>query len=128
MSENFEKLIADYITVRDAKAAKRKEQEAALDRYTRVMKKIEERILSELNDQNMDSIKSKAGTAYRNTQSSAKVVDREAFLGFVRASEAWNFLETKAAKSAVEEYIQEHGDTPPGVDVSRAHTVNIRRA
>jgi hypothetical protein len=124
----LDELIAKYIKIRDAKA----EQEAAhkehLKRYTNALNKIEQLLLKEFNETGQESAKTASGTAYRSTRTSAKVADRDTFLAFVRDNDGWDFLESRVNKTAVEAYIEEHDELPPGVDVSRAVTINIRRS
>ena len=84
--------------------------------------------LAEFNETGQESAKTEHGTAYKATRMSTKVSDRDAFLNFVRENEAWEFLESRANKTAVTAYMEENEDVPPGVDVSRISTINIRRS
>lgn len=121
-------LVKKYLRIRDAKdelvAAHKKE----LARYTNAMTKIEQMLLSEFNETGQESAKTPFGTAYRSVKTSARVADRDSFFDFVRSNEAWDFLESRANKTAVQEYMDEHDELPPGVDVSRITTINIRRS
>lgn len=121
-------LIRKYIKIRDAKdefvAAHKKE----LARYTNAMKKIEEMILNEFNETGQESAKTKFGTAYVSTKTSARVVSRDDFFGFVREQGAWDILEARANTTAVKAFMEEHDTLPPGVNVTRVNTINIRRS
>jgi hypothetical protein len=121
-------MIAKYITLRDKKSELEAAHKESVKRINEVMKKIESMIMAQFNETGEESAKTAAGTAYKTTQTSAKVADRDAFLDFVRASEAWGFIENRVNKTAVEEYLAEHEELPPGVDVNRAYTINIRRS
>lgn len=125
---NVEKLIDSYITLRDKKAEVEKAHKTKLEKLKALMDTIEQRLLAHLNDTGTDSAKTGAGTVYKNTQTSVRVADREAFLDFVKDQEAWVFLESKANKTAVNEYLEEHQAPPPGLDITRVSKVNIRRA
>lgn len=121
-------LIEKYLKIRDAKDAKVKEHKDELARYNNALTKIEQLLLKEFNETGQDSAKTPFGTAYRTIRTSAKVADRDSFFDFVRETEGWDFLESRANKSAVEAYMEEHDELPPGVDVSRTTTINIRRS
>lgn len=121
-------LIRKYLKIRDAKEALVAEQKKELARFNNALDKIEQMLLSEFNETGQDSAKTPYGTAYRSVRTSAKVADRDAFFDFVRENEAWDFLESRANKTAVQQFMEEHEDLPPGVDVSRVTTINIRRS
>jgi hypothetical protein len=57
------------------------------------------------------------------------VADRDAFLhGFVIPNEAWEFLENRVSKSAVEQFKEANNDLPPGLNWREERVVNIRRS
>ena len=121
-------LIAKYLKLRDAKAELEAKHKAETKRYTQAMTKIEQMLLSEFNETGQDSAKTPVGTAYKSVRTAAKVVDRDTFFDFVRDTEAWSFLESRVNKTAVEEFLAENEQLPPGVDVTRSATINIRRS
>jgi hypothetical protein len=53
-----------------------------------------------------------AGTAYLSHTLSVKVADREKFLDFVRASEAWEFLDVGVLKAPVKAWMEQHPTSP----------------
>lgn len=125
---NITKLVERYIAARDMKAKIVAAHKAKLEPLDAAMEKTEAAILDFFNKHGMDSAKCEAGTAYRSVKSSATVVDMDAFLDFVRANEAWHFLEKRVAKTAVDEFVADTQDLPPGVNYSRFASLNVRRA
>jgi hypothetical protein len=125
---NITRLVSSYIMARDLKAKLKADFEAKVEPLTLAMDKTEAAILQFFDTHNMDSAKCEAGTAYKTMKSSATVADMDAFLGFVRANEAWHFLEKRVAKTQVDEYVAAHQNLPPGVNYSRIAAVNIRRS
>lgn len=119
--------IAAYVKLRDAKAALKKKHDEAAKPITEKMEKLENAILKAFQATGQESAKTSAGTAYKTTKSSATVADRDAFLEFVRAEGAWEFLENRVSKSAVEEYRQAHEALPPGVNYSSVVSLGVRR-
>lgn len=124
----LDELIKKYLKLRDGKSELEAKQKEELKRFTSAMTKIEQLIMAEFNETGQESAKTAVGTAYKSVRTSAKVADRDTFITFVRDNEAWDFLENRVNKSAVEEYMAEHDDLPPGVDISRSATINIRRS
>jgi len=124
----IDELIQKYLKLREAKQEKEAEHKAELKPITNAMTKIEQMLLSEFSETGQESAKTAFGTAYVSTRTSAKVANRDEFLEFVTREGAWSFLESRVNKTAVDEYMAEHEELPPGVDVTRSMTVNIRRS
>lgn len=125
---NVDELITEYITLRDDKAALKKqwsEDNAVLDKR---MFEIESEFLNKFNTENSESAKSAAGTAFKTHRVTAKVEDRDSWLKHVIETENYQFIESKANKTAVDQYIAEHGAPPPGISIVTETTVQIRRA
>jgi hypothetical protein len=123
----IEELIGKYVQIRDGKRELEEVHKAKVAKINHVMKKIEGMLLEHFNSTGAESVRTPAGTAYRSVKTTAKVVDRDAYMQFVQENEAWSFLESRANSTAVEEYLAAHGSLPPGVDVSRYATIGIRR-
>lgn len=123
-------LIGKYVQLRDARAQRKKafESEDAEDKGRQ--EKIEAELLRRLNDRGTDSTTSKAyGTAYRIVRSSCSVADWDAFFNqWVVPHSAWDFIERRAAKAAVEAYRQDSNDLPPGLNWSEVATIGVRRS
>jgi hypothetical protein len=126
----LDNLVEKYIAVRDKKQEIDKAHKGRMAEYARVMDKIEALILDHFTKTGQDSAKTQHGTAYKSTQTSVKVADRDAFLAFVMEdlAEREIFLESKANKTAVDAWLTEKQELPPGVNVTRINTVNIRRS
>lgn len=123
-------LIAKYIELRDSRSARKRTYEQEDEQDKTRMEKIEIELLSRMNTNGTDSIASREhGTVYRKTQTSCTVADRETFFNeFVLPYEAFDFLEARASKTLVEQYKQEHGVVPPGLNWSEIVTVGVRRS
>ena len=122
-----DKLTAKYIGLRDFKAKFEAMHEAKVARITNKMDEIEIDMMTFLNQTGQESSKTAAGTFFKKTTTSAKVADWEVTLPFIQENELWNMLERRVNKTAVEEYISEHGTIPPGIDVTRITSVSVNR-
>lgn len=123
----LEELVGKYIALRDKKAKIRAEYQEKVSGVDAAMEKLEGILLQNFQALGVDSVKTKVGTAYTSTRSKASVADWEAFLGFVKEHEAWEMLERRASKSAVDNYRAAHDEIPPGLNLREEITVNIRR-
>ena len=124
----MEQLIEKYIMLRDKKAdlsAAYKEKVAKIDE---ALDKLEGALLATLEQNGMESAKCKTGTVYKSTRTSATVADWDFTLDFIQNHELWNMLERRVNKQAVQQYKEEHGDLPPGINWREEVVVNIRRS
>lgn len=124
----IDELVGKYIQLRDKKAEMDAEHKARVSKITEALDKIEYVLLKEFHASGMDSVKTSAGTAYTQTRMSATVADWDIALKFIRDHDAYDMLEKRVAKSAVEAYIEETGTPPPGVNIRQEVVVNVRRS
>jgi hypothetical protein len=121
-------LLKLYIKLRDQRAQRKAayEEDDADDRGKQ--DKIEIEFLRRFNERGIDNVAARGiGTAYRSTRASATVADWDALLGHVQDNEAWEMIERRVNKTAVQQYRDEHDDLPPGVNWSETQVINFRR-
>ena len=121
------KLVADYIKLRDYKKSAEDEFKKSMERVNQAMDKLAGMALEHMTASGADSIATPAGTVYRNTQWTASVKDKAAFLDYVRNEGEWDALDVRANKTYVRETVSEGKDVP-GVLLSSVHTVGVRRS
>lgn len=124
---NLQKVIDKFIAVRDERDRLNKEHKTKMARYTTALSKLEEALLTHFNQTGANSASTDSGVAYKNIKTSVTVDDRDAFLAFVRDNDAWAFLDSRANKTAVNEYLEEHEALPPGLSISRVASVGVQR-
>ena len=122
-----DKVIKGYVMLRDKKNEMKKDQAEALRPITEKMTVLEGWLQRDLMARGVESEKTKEGTAFLSTVSSATVKDRDAFLAFVKENEMWDLLENRAAKSVVQDYLEETNEVVPGVNYQETKVVRIRR-
>jgi hypothetical protein len=123
------KRIEQYLMVRE----KIRQTEARHDEELQPMKQIKEMLegalMTHLLATGVDSIAARGiGTAYKTTKKSASLADAAAFRRFVIGSEAWDLIDWKANVSAVETFLTEQQQLPPGVNFSQREVVGVRKA
>lgn len=128
MSNTLSDIIKRRIQLRDFVEREQAAFDARLKPYFDAATALENAALEKLNLEGEDSVKTEFGTVYKTRLLTTKVVDRDAFMGFVVENEAYNFLTSAVSKEAVKEYMEAHQSAPPGVDTSTIVKVNFRRA
>ena len=120
--------VAAYIKLRDYKKAAEDAFKTSMKRTYDAMEKLEGELLTHLNETGANSIACDDGTVYRNTQVSATVENREVFREFVMTNDLWEAMDIRANKTFVREYMEQKGETLPGIKVTTLATVGVRRS
>jgi hypothetical protein len=121
-------LLKLFIALRDRRA--RRKADFQLDDVDDKEKqeRIEIEFLKRFNERGIDNVSSRGvGTAYRSVRASAKVADWDSLLEFIKKEGAWEMLERRVSKVAVEQFKAETNDLPPGVDWGETQVINFRR-
>lgn len=121
-----DELTKKYMRLREIKAQYDKEHKEKTAKVKDAMQKIENAFLMFFEETGQSSAKTEFGTPYVTLRESYSVADRDTFLSWVRENEAWEMLESRVGKSAVEAYKEEHGDLPPGLNYSAERKINVR--
>lgn len=120
--------LQQYIKMRDIL---KQEEEAYEKRIaeTKAVKDLLEGWLQQfLDSAGVTSVKTDHGTVYATTRYSASLADPDAFMKFVVDTNQLELLDRKANVTAVRDYVNEHKQLPPGVNLSARTSVNVRRA
>lgn len=121
-------LLKIFIGLRDKRSKRKADYDADDAGDKDKQNRIETEFLRRFNERGIDNVSSREfGTAYRSTRSSATVADWEAVLDHVKKQDAWELLERRVSKGAIQQYRDVHDDLPPGVNWSEAQVVNFRR-
>ena len=125
---NIEKLVDMYIQLRDRRSQRKKDFEESDSSDKAYQDKIEGVLMAHFNENGVDRVGCASGTAYKTIRTSAVVADWDTVLNFIKDKDAWEMLEHRVSKKAVEEYVSENEALPPGVNVTREAVVNVRRS
>ena len=120
-------VVEKYVKLRDFESAITAEFKKRKALIEQEMDRLEVELMTFLNTTGQESANTKEGTFYKKMSMSAKVEDRDMFMKFVFETEGANFLESRVNKTAVDEYVAEHGMVPPGVSVVRVVKVIVNR-
>lgn len=121
----FEELLEEYSTV----AAFIDDKESELSDIKKARDKIKAALMAEMNAIGIANARSTAGHAVCIvTNNSAKVVDGEAWYEFVFESGDSAYLTKHCSADAVAEYVKQHNQLPPGVEMVQAQTLRFTKS
>lgn len=121
-------MVDKFIALRDKKAELAKKHAEELAPYNLALGTLEAWMLNTLNETGLKAMRAGAGTFYTTTRTSAKVETWGDVLAYIRENEAWELLEARVSKTAVEAIMEDTQTNIPGVTVSRELVLNVRRA
>lgn len=116
-----------YLNLRNARSEARaafEKEDAVFDQRLKLLEGV---MLKHLNEHNMDSVRTEAGTFYRQEDLKPNITDDTAFYNWVREENAFDALERRVKKTFVKDYADQHGTPPPGISVHREYVVRVRK-
>lgn len=119
-------LIGQYVKTRDVLRKCKEGYEEFIKPHQELMNKLQGDLLSFLDGNGVESVRTKQGTACVRTDTTAPLDDPDAFIEFVVVNEAFELLKRAANPAACREYVKEHGELPPGVHLTSTRTVSVR--
>ena len=121
-------LLRMFIALRDRRAERKAAYQADDEGDRTKQDKIEIEFLRRFGERGIDNVSARGiGTAYKSSRFVATVADWDSFLEHVQHNDAWELLERRVNKSAVEQFKAVNDDLPPGVNWSESLVVNFRR-
>lgn len=121
-------LITEFIRLRDQLSEEKAKFKQVEDQIKTRQAQIQGELSQVMSQLGVDSLKTPSGTAYLTEKVSVLTSDKTAFLEYVQKNEAWELLDIRGSKTAIQEYMLENNDVPPGIELSRFQDVGIRRA
>lgn len=125
-----EKLTKVYLKIRD----KRAELKSAFDAEDKVLiaqqDKVKAALLNFCKDNDVDSVKTGAGTFFRTVKTRYWTNDWDAMNSFIEQHKTPEFYEKRLNQTAVREFINEelNGEVPECINVSSEYQVSVRKA
>lgn len=128
MNDDMAKRVGQYVQVRDA--LKRMDEKHAAERkpLQELQDILSGKLREFLDNNNLESLKTDQGTCYTSTRYSASLADPDAFMTFVISNQAFHLLDRRANATAVQDYVKEHNQLPPGCNLNGIQSVGVRRA
>lgn len=128
MTINVAIVIDGFLKLRKAADAMKERHKLELQPLNEQRLKLENWLLDQLNKAGVDSLSAKGiGTAFKQSTTSVTSEDWTATLQWIKDNNAWEMLEHRVSKSAVQDYIEGHQEIPPGISVKTEIEVRIRK-
>ena len=124
----IDQLVEAFVALRDQKKEmeeRHKEELAPTVRRMDMALKLIEQIM---NEQGVESVRTRFGTPYKTVLSRVKITDWEAARNFVDENNLGHWYTRSLSKEGVETYLEEYGELPPGVDITRITNINVKRS
>lgn len=127
-SEDTEKLVTQYIALREKIYDLEEKHEAAVKVLKDEQDKISDQLISVCNALNADSIRTAAGTISRTVNTRYWVSDWGHMYEFIKEHDAVHLLERRVHSTHMKQFLEENpGLLPIGLQVDSRYTVRVRK-
>lgn len=124
-----DQLTAVYIKLRDRRAERKKEFEAADTVDKEKMDRLEAAMLKMCNELNTNSMNTDHGTILRSIATRYSTSDWESFDRLILEQQIPQLLERRIAQKNMKQFLEEHPDLMPhGLNVLNEYTIVVRRS
>ena len=124
MNETPDKLASIYIKMREVIREKEEESKTIKAQQEKIVVKM----LALCEEQNIDSLRTPAGTISRRVHTSYWPSDWDKMHQFIKENDAIHLLEKRVHGSNMKEFLEANPDVaPPGLQVNRKYTVSVRK-
>lgn len=128
MSFDADKLVTAYIAIRDKRSELKTQFEEQDNGLEDDMKKIEQAILEHCKENNIESLKTTHGTAYKRVSERFWATDWDAFNQYVREHDAIELYEKRIHQGNMKQFLEDHPGSTPPINVDRKFTISVRRS
>ena len=123
-----EKLVAEYLALRDLKAETTQRHKDELKQTEDQLEKLEAALLGTLQEMGVDSFKTGAGTVFTTKRLFASIADKAELSDYIRQTGQVELLQSRVSTEALKAFMDEHnGACPPGVKATHERTLSVRR-
>lgn len=128
MSEvTVDERVEQFIRVRDKIAEIKEKQQKELEPWQNLKDMLEGWLQMFLDKTGQEAARTKHGTAYSSSRTTASLPDADAFMKFVVANSLFDLLDRRANATACKDYVAANGVLPPGVNMTTMKTIGVRR-
>jgi hypothetical protein len=123
------RLTAVYVAIRDRRSEIKRIYEAEDEQLKAQLETIEGAMLKHLNDHGMESVRTDAGTFYKQEEIKPNIVDDKAFFQWIKDNNAFDAMQRRVSVTFVKEFMDSHEGKlpPPGIQVSREYVCRVRK-
>jgi hypothetical protein len=123
-----DKLVAVYRKIRAAMDEREAEHKAEISGLKSQLDLVSAKILEICNEQNLDSLRTPAGTVTRRTVTRYWTNDWEAMYRFIKEQDAPFLLEQRIHNGNMRQFLEENPDTlPMGLNADTKYAITVRK-
>jgi hypothetical protein len=126
--EDMEKRIRQFIGIRDKLKALDDAHKETRKPLLEIQEVLAGRIQAFMTANNLENLRTAAGTCYTTTRRTASLADPEAFMRYVIEHNAFDLMDRRANSTAVQDFVKKNKALPPGCNLNAIETVGVRRA
>ena len=124
---DIEKAAAQFIALRDLKAAMEEEHDRRLAPLKAKMEELKVVFAAAMNSLNVENMKTASGTIGFRAKVTASLSDASAFWNYCVTQGNFDLIDKRANVTAVKDFIDTHGVPPPGVNYNVFRDVGVTR-
>jgi hypothetical protein len=127
-SQTIEEMVTVYLKIRNAIAEMEERHKAELAVVREQFDLVAGKLLEICNEQNVEGIKTSAGTVSRRVVSRYWTSDWESMHNFIREHDALGLLEQRIHQGNMKQFLEENPDEyPMGLQADRKYTIQVRK-
>jgi hypothetical protein len=128
MSIPVDKLTATYIKIKDKRSELSAQFKETDDKLAAQQDKIKAALLEHCKENNVDSVRTKAGTFFRSVRKTFWTSDWESMYKFVIENNVPEFFTKSLNQTNVKQYLEENPESvPPGLNVESKYVISVRK-
>lgn len=127
VTEDMEKRTQQFIDVRDALKRLDDEYKEKRKPLLKIQELLSGRMQAFMSANNLENLRTKAGTCYTSVRRTASLADPAAFMNFVIETNQFELLDRRANSTAVQDFVKKNKVLPPGCNLSSIETLGVRR-
>lgn len=123
-----EQMCRAFLNLRDERSRMKKEFEERDNELQRKQDTIRSALLQHCRENDVESVRTAAGTFYRSVKTRYWTSDWEAMHRFVLEHEVPQFLDKRLNQTNVRQFLEENPDLiPPGLNADTTYTISVRK-
>lgn len=123
-----ESIVADYVALRDTISEKEETHKEEIAVLRAQLEELAAALLGVCAEQNIDSMRTPAGTASRRVSSRYWTSDWESMYQFINENRVPWLLEKRISNNMMQQFLEDSPDlTPPGLQADRKFIISVRR-
>lgn len=123
-----EQVIAAFVLIRDQRSQLKQVYEAADDKLKEKAEKLKAWLNAQMNAIGTTQLKGSEGTAYRELKRRFNGSDWGLIWAYIKENDRFDMLQKRLGEKALNDFLEETGELPPGVSVHQEYDVVIRRS